>query len=302
MTAADARAAEHFTVRTADGRTLTALVAGPAGGLPLVFQPGTPSGLVAPPAAVDAAAGAGMRYVQYARPGYGGSFPAPRRRVIDAAADVAAVLDHLGADEFVTAGWSGGGPHALATASGLPDRCLAVASVACPAPLDAAGLDWMAGMAQENIAEFTAAMDSREEIAAFLTLAAKTLSEVTAEQLAAGLGDLASATDLAAVAGEFGGYLAASFRAALTSGIAGWRDDDLAFVTDWGFAVSELAVPVSLWQGGQDAMVPFAHGQWLAGAIPAARAHLLPGEGHLTLVASHLDEIAAELAELAKHR
>ena len=59
----------------------------------------------------------------------------------DCAADVAAILDHLGADQFVTAGRSGGGPHALACAALLPDRCLAAASLAGPAPRRAEGLD-----------------------------------------------------------------------------------------------------------------------------------------------------------------
>jgi len=54
-----------------------------------------------------------MRCVQDARPGYGGSDPQPGRRVADAAADLAAVLDHIGAERFITAGWSGGGAQSL---------------------------------------------------------------------------------------------------------------------------------------------------------------------------------------------
>ncbi|OGO58288.1 MAG: hypothetical protein A2Z32_04825 [Chloroflexi bacterium RBG_16_69_14] len=54
----------------------------------------------------------------------------------------------------------------------------------------------------------------------------------------------------------------------LRSGVDGWVDDDLAFVTPWGFEVSSIAVPTSLWYGRADTLVPGAHGDWLAAHIP----------------------------------
>ena len=93
-----------------DGRTIDVLIAGPSDGLPLVLHEGTPVGLVLYPPAVQAASSRGLRVVLAARPGYEGSTPRPGRRVVDVAADTAAVLEDLGADTFVTLGWSGGGP------------------------------------------------------------------------------------------------------------------------------------------------------------------------------------------------
>jgi pimeloyl-ACP methyl ester carboxylesterase len=277
---------QRVIVQATGGRQLEALAAGPAEGLTVVLHNGTPAGLMPAPAVAAAAAERGLRLVLYARPGYDGSTPDPGRRVRGAAADLAAVLDALGAGEFVTVGWSGGGPHALACAALLPGRCLAAASMAGAAPHHAEGLDWWHGMASENLAEFRAALAGPEALNGFLEPAARELASITGADVAAGLGDLASAADKAAVTGEFADYLAASFRAAVAGGIAGWRDDDLAFVTDWGFTMADAAAgaPVAVWQGDQDMMVPWSHGQWLAAHIPGARAHLLPGEGHLTLV------------------
>jgi pimeloyl-ACP methyl ester carboxylesterase len=294
-------AADRFIIDVG-GRPVDVLVAGPADGLPLVFHSGTPVGLVAHQPTIDAAARSGLRLVMYSRPGYGNSGPLPGRSVADAAADVAAVLDRLGAPAFVTAGWSGGGPHALACAALLPGRCLAAATIAGVAPYPAEGIDWLEGMAAENVAEFSAALAGEAELTAMLDGEAADLAEVTADQVIAALGGLITDVDRAVLTGEFAAHVAESFKAAVSAGIAGWRDDDLAFVKYWGFSLDDMsaAVPVRIWQGDQDAMVPFGHGRWLASRISGARGHLLAGEGHLSIAVSKLAEIFAELAGLAQ--
>jgi len=266
---------------------------------PLVFHWGTPGAAVWFEPLETAAARMGLRLVMYSRPGYAGSTPRPGRSVADAADDVAAVLDALGADSFVTLGWSGGGPHALACAALLPDRCLAATSLACVAPYAAEGLDWMAGMGAENIEEFSAALEGEEALNAALERMAKDLEAVQGGDVAAALGGLVSDVDKAALTGEFADTLAEAFRRSVSSGIAGWRDDDLAFTRSWGFDLDAIRRPVAVWQGGQDRMVPFSHGQWLASHIPTARVHLSPDEGHLSLGAASLDRIVADLAGLA---
>jgi pimeloyl-ACP methyl ester carboxylesterase len=286
-----------LTVTTQDGRKLEVLVEGPEDGIPLVYHSGTPSAAVSYPALSDAAAGQGLRTIAYSRPGYGESTPQPGRSVADVAADVSAILAAVGVDSFVTLGWSGGGPHALACAALMPEACKAAATLAGVAPSDASGLDWLDGMGEDNVEEFGAANAGADALTAFLTPHVAELSQVTSAQVVAGLGDLVSDVDkVAAQEAPLADYLAASFRRAFLHGLAGWRDDDLAFARPWGFTLDAITTPVTVWQGGQDRMVPFAHGRWLAAHVPGATARLYDDEGHLSL-ARQLGRIFTDLAQ-----
>ena len=298
---------ERRSLGMPDGRIVEIVTDGPEDGLPLVLHEGTPVGLDLYPPTVEAAAVRGLRSVLIARPGYEGSTPRPGRRVADVTEDVAEVLNALGGDTFLTMGWSGGGPHALACAALLPGRCLAAASIAGVAPYGVDGLDWMAGMGPENVEEFGATLKGEAALTEFLLKVADEVRSVTGQQVAEALGGLASEADKAALTGEYAEHMAAGLRAALSHGIAGWRDDDLAFAADWGFSLGwkpakageREPAPVAIWQGDQDMMVPYAHGEWLAANITGARAHLLPGEGHLTLTVTSRDRILDDLLDMA---
>ena len=71
----------------------------------------------------------------------------------------------------------------------------------------------------------------------------------------------------------------------------GWIDDDLALVRPWGFELESIAVPVRLWHGEADILIPPAHSRRLARRIPAAELVLVPGAGHW-LDADHPDMLA----------
>ncbi|MFF0267627.1 alpha/beta fold hydrolase [Kribbella sp. NPDC004536] len=283
------------TLEVGGGRVLEYVVAGPAGGTPLVLHHGTPGvGMVLEPL-VEAAAKYGLRFVTHSRPGYRTSTPQPGRTVADVAGDVSLLLDAINADGFVTIGWSGGGPHALACAALLPERCRAAAIVAGVAPYDADGLDWLAGMGAENVAEFGAAATSVEALDAFLAEMGADLKNVQPADVIAAFGDLLSAVDQQALRDGLADYLAESCRASVSHGYDGWRDDDLAFIAGWGVDLASIQVPVSIWQGDQDRMVPRDHGRWLGEHVTGATTHLVPGEGHLSLM-KNIDAIVAELA------
>lgn len=278
-----------------DGRLLDVRIDGPDAGPVLLFHHGTP-GSAAPFRFITTAARAlGMRTVTYSRPGYGASTRHPGRSVADVVPDLLHVLDHLGVDTCVTAGWSGGGPHALACGALAPDRVRKVLTMAGVAPYDADGLDFLAGMGQDNVDEFGAALAGDEAWRTARAHEAEQLAQATPDVIAQGMSSLLPPSDLAVLSDELGADLAAGFREGLRTGPDGWLDDDLAFVRPWGFDLADLQVPTYLWQGSADLMVPYAHGQWLAQHLPGVTAHLLPGEGHLSVVIGSIDAMLAEL-------
>ena len=288
---------QRTQVRAPDGRSLDVQVAGPDGGPTVLFQVGTPSAGVLFEPLVALGAERGARHVAYSRPGYGRSDRAEGRTIADCAGDVAAVMDALGVERFRTVGWSGGGPHALACAALLPDRTIAAATIASVAPFDAEGLDFLAGMAPENREEFGAATSGPAELRAYLSREREGILAAGPEEIGASLGELLSPVDLETASGGFAEYLTALFHGGLETDIWGWFDDDMAFVAPWGFELDPIGVPVTVWQGSEDRMVPYAHGRWLAEHIPGATPRLLEGEGHLSILIGRYAEILAGLLD-----
>jgi pimeloyl-ACP methyl ester carboxylesterase len=277
-------AAGAFTIDLADGRRLEGWEAGEPSASGLLFHFGTPSAGVAYAPLVEETLARGLRFVTYSRPGYAGSTRLAGRSVADCASDVVALLDGRGLERVHVVGWSGGGPHALACAALLPERVASAATLAGVAPWGADGLAWLDGMAEENLDEFGAAVAGPDALRRFVEPIAAGRVDVTADTVAEGLGGLLTDVDSAALTGPFAEFLAETTRAAVSSGPWGWIDDDLAFARDWGFALAEIDVPVTVWHGRHDAMVPTAHGEWLAERVPGARPRILEDEGHVSLV------------------
>jgi pimeloyl-ACP methyl ester carboxylesterase len=278
----------------ADGRRLDVRVSGPSEGMPLVFHHGTPGARV-PFRAVERAAHArGLRLLTVSRPGYGESTRRPGRAVADIVPDVALALEAIGADRCLVAGWSGGGPHALACAA-LLSSARAALVIAGVAPYPAEGLDFMAGMGDDNITEFAAALEGESALRRVLDPVREQLKDVKVEHIAASLGSLLPEVDRAVLSDEFGEDMADNFHEAVRVGIDGWIDDDLAFTTPWGFELDAIEIPTLIWQGSEDLMVPFSHGQWLATHVPGTTAHLEKGEGHLSIGLGSIDRMLDEL-------
>lgn len=287
---------EHRSI-SIDGarRSLDLLLGGAPDGLPLVLHHGTPSDATIWVGWDGDCAARGLRLVAVSRPGYATSTRVAGRDVAHAAVDTAAVLGELGLGEFVTVGWSGGGPHALACAAVLGRRCRAVATLAGAAPAGLPELDFTAGMGPENVEEFGAALAGEAELRAWLAENGEGFRHVTGDDIVAAFGGLVPQVDKDVLVEGFAEEMAAGLRRALAGGFDGWLDDDLAFVRPWGVDLGSITSPVAVWQGDLDLMVPAAHGSWLAVHVPGAVARSAQGHGHISLVTTYRGQILDEL-------
>jgi pimeloyl-ACP methyl ester carboxylesterase len=289
---------DSSTATTADGRTLEYVISGPEDGPVLLFHHGTPGSLLQKSYFARAAHERGWRLLTYSRAGYGLSARAPNRTVADVVPDMRDLLDTVGVERVMVAGASGGGPHALACAALMPERTSVALTIAGAGPhgLD---LDFLAGMGEDNVNEFGAALEGEQTLRTYLETEATTLRTATAEQFLQAMDSLLPDVDRAVLTGELGQETIAGLQYGIGSSIDGWLDDDLAFTRPWGFDLADIAVPTTIWQGDVDLMVPIAHGQWLGRNVPGARVHLETGQGHLSITVGAADRMLAELADLA---
>jgi pimeloyl-ACP methyl ester carboxylesterase len=283
------------------GGTVEYVVDGPpaAEGL-LLFHVGTPSAAVLYPGLVEAAAAHGLRAATYSRGGYGRSSRQEGRTVAHEAAISAALATHLGHEQFLTAGWSGGGPVALACAALLPERVPACLTLASLAPrVEAGAAAWASWNSEDQLAEWDAlASGDLPALIADFEGAVEMFSHVTARRLHA----IGGPPDARAIAhdhaGEIVPFLVRSMRRAVSTGYFGYLDDNLAQARDWGFRVADIRVPVVVRQGELDKLVNVGHGRWLANAIPGGRGAFFADAGHGS-VALPWSEVVAELVQAA---
>ena len=78
-------------------------------------------------------------------------------------------------------------------------------------------------------------------------------------------------------------------------------DDYLVCRRHWGFDPADMRVPVTLWHGGADRLVPLAHARSLAAAIPDCTARVATG-GHFFYSRSLTEIIGSLLPECGMTR
>lgn len=262
----------------ADGRQLGYREVGPPGGHPVLFFHGLGTSRVICPADGDLAAELGARLIAVDRPGIGLSERLPRRRLLDWPADVAQLADRLGLERFSVIGWSGGGAYAAATSFALPDRVSLCGLVSAPAPIAgvkdaeylrrfhrtaagaARGAPWMVRLAMWNWGR-----PQRRDAEGFFDKSFAEMCKADQEVLSEP-GLRRQMIDNSAEIYRQGGR--------------GLGDEALVLARRWGFEPRAIQVPVRIWHGERDEVVPVAMARYMAEQIPGAKAAFYADEGH----------------------
>ncbi len=286
----------HRQHRLPDGRRIGFADCGPPDGLPVFYFHGWPSSRLEGTLWEEACSQLKVRLVAPDRPGYGLSDPKPRRTIPDWAADVAGLADHLRLERFRVLGISGGGPYAAVCAAKLPKRVVRAALVCSVSPMDAPAITkgmvplhrcllafgrrtpWLAEKLGLGLLRFfwgkgRQVMPERVR----LRLPPPDQEALASDVLRLGL--IAASTE------------------AFRQGVHGALSDGLLYARAWGFPLAEITVPVLLWQGELDNIVPPSMGRYMAARISGSKARFYPADGHFSLAFTRTREILSSLLD-----
>jgi pimeloyl-ACP methyl ester carboxylesterase len=255
-----------FHVALRDGRKLQCRAEGPADGTPVVQLHGMPGGRL-DTAPAELLERLNIRLITYDRPGYGGSDPHPGHRVVDGAADVAAIADHLGLDRFAVVGRSGGTAYALAVAAELGDRVTRLALLVPVVHPSLMGEDFHKGMYQE---QFAGAAEERHAARREAFLADPTdptpIFGIPLNEL--------SDTDRSIITSNWE-HLCRYHAEGLKQGSAAWDENFAAqWRRPWGIDFADVRAEILVWTAGGDEFTPASHAVRLAQQFPSNRCRL----------------------------
>jgi pimeloyl-ACP methyl ester carboxylesterase len=274
----DAEDHTSLTLRLPDGRCFSYAEFGDSEGLPVLAIHGTPGSRFMFGLADVAARERGLRIIAPDRPGYGHSDYRRNPSLLRSAEDFVAFADRLGIERLAVIGVSGGGPHAIATASAIPDRVALLALVSPVGPV--AECRKQVRMSRMHRLIFTRMGRSPQACATFFWSLRNVVKWAPGFAYQA-LQKRVTPADRAVLSRtEVKANLQQAIREGLKPGIKGALQDLRLFCSPWGLPLADIDVPTVVWQGSDDTIVPPNAAYHLAAQLPHCRLDVIQEAGH----------------------
>jgi pimeloyl-ACP methyl ester carboxylesterase len=272
-----------------DGRRLSFDEFGDRQGKPVFYFHGFPGSRLEAKLADPISRESGVRFIGIDRPGYGYSSFKPGRNFISWPDDVAELAEALRIDRFSILGVSGGGPYAAACAFKMPDRLDAVGIICGMGPVDVP--DLIKGMPWPYRQGLRLADRLPEMVTTLYSFSALFFRFYPERMLSILSGMVAGPDKIALKNKELIQVLSASFQEAFRSSLRWPATDVVLYSRPWGFPLQDIDIPVHLWHGEKDRIVPPEMGRYMAQSIPNCRATFFPDEGHFSIILNRIEEI-----------
>ena len=296
------------TIDLPDGRKVGYAEYGSPTGQPVLYMPGFPSSRVEGAGLGPAATKVGARIISIDRPGYGLSSPVKDRTVLDHGKEVEAVASHLGLQRYGVLGISGGGPYALACARALPADKLRAVSIVCglgSPDMGYWGMNWMSwsgwAFGQRMFPGLCRWWFSRE------TGARLDLSEETRMDMMRKAFDKDKKKMHSKEVAMFGDqdWMWMHLRRGAQvyqRGMDAMSQDFRVLNSDFGFKIEDIRkdLPVQIWHGKLDNMVPLQHAQKVAARLGTNAQLRIEDETHASIWQNRREEFLGELVKTIK--
>lgn len=240
----------------------------------------------------------GVRLIALDRGGYGHSTFVERRDYREFTADVKALLDELRLDTVHLFSASAGSAHALHAAWAMPERIRSVQCTAFVPPIDHILASDSPSMLNSMLNQFFRVVPSLLRPAMELALFGQTVESLLNSMTLRGNFSPFSLTETDIdyiCAPEHLPYFVASMMESLRQGPRAWALESVLLNQPWAIDLRELKVPVHLWHGSHDGLVPPDMVTGFAKALPNAKLEILEGDTHL-LAFRNIDRLVAAMA------
>lgn len=257
-----------------------------------IFHHGTPSPRPLSPEMLAVFAEYGYSVACPFRQGYGKSTAQEKLSMADNATLTRAVLNHLGADSFLSLGHSGGGPRVLADLA-LVAEAEAGITFASVGPATEPDFDPFQNLPEEELEAFERMRNLEAGLEADFEKWAAGYAKQTPDELYPEQDEAFKAWIQTPDARFRWEHRLLGF----AEGIRGWYWDEYSMVTDWGFAPSDIRKPLHLVTGDQDKNVDKSNSEYLHSKVSGSTLEVLSGFEHSRIFSIEVLERA--LAKLA---